>query len=88
MKNNEQNYKMCDICGKNATSICFECMMYFCDSCYQLIHDKKQSNNHKKEKLDNFVPVELKCHDHPKNIINLFCLDEKGKNICYIIIKN
>ena len=76
----EKNFKKCDICENDASSLCFECMMYFCDACFKLIHDKKKSNNHKKEKLDYFVPINLKCHYHPKNIINLFFIDEKGKN--------
>ena len=82
MEKNSQNlnFKNCDICEKDASNICFECMMYFCESCFKLVHDKKISNNnHKKEKIDYFVPIELKCSEHPKNNLNLFCLDEKGR---------
>ena len=71
--------KKCEICEKDATSLCFQCINYFCDSCYKLIHDKKNNNLHKKEKLDYYVPIELKCSDHPKIPITLFCVDEKGK---------
>ena len=80
------NSKKCDICEKEANSLCYECMMYFCDNCYKYSHEKKISNNHKKEKLDLFFPLELKCQEHPKNIINLFCIDEKGKNTYFLFI--
>ena len=40
--------KQCEICEKEATSLCFKCINYFCDSCYKLIHDKKNNNLHKK----------------------------------------
>ena len=75
--------KECFICCSNSTCLCFECVHYFCDSCFKLVHDKKQKSNHKKELLDPFLPIELKCTDHPKNPMCFFCLDEKGK---YIII--
>ena len=34
--------------------------------------------NHKKENIDPFIPIELKCPIHPQNPMNLFCVDEKG----------
>ena len=77
--------KLCDICGESATNICFKCTMYFCDSCYNTVHNKKKVIEHKKEKLDFFVPMELKCLEHPNDRINLFCLDENG-NYIYINI--
>ena len=80
MKN---NYKKCDICENDASSLCFDCIMYLCESCFKFIHDKKKNSNHKTEKIDYFIPIELKCHEHPKNIINLFCIDEKGNIILY-----
>ncbi len=43
--------KFCNICENDATCLCFDCMNYFCDSCYKLIHDKKKKE-HKKEKAD------------------------------------
>ena len=43
-----------------------------------MIHDKKKSN-HKKEKMDIYAPIELKCKEHPDVPLNLFCVDEKGK---------
>ena len=66
------------MCGENATNICFKCTMYFCDSCFTTIHNMKRITQHKKERLDYFVPIELKCPEHPNDRINLFCLDENG----------
>ena len=71
--------KNCDICGTNANCLCFNCINYFCDSCFKLIHDKQKNSNHKKEKIDPYIPIELKCKEHPKIPLNLFCIDEKGK---------
>jgi hypothetical protein len=75
--------KECDLCGEIATCLCFQCTQYFCEKCYKLIHDIKKNNLHKKEKIDNFIPIELKCPKHPGNLLNLFCLDENGKYIIY-----
>ena len=79
MENKEKLLKYCEYCGDNAISLCFECLEYFCDSCYKLIHEKKLKSGHKKENIDLYVPIDLKCPDHPKNANNLFCLEEKGK---------
>ena len=84
MEKNIKNSKECDICGNNATSLCFECINYFCDACYKFIHDKQRNSFHKKEKIDPYVPIELKCPEHPKDRINLFCTDEKGIFIIFI----
>ncbi len=77
MEGNPIRIKKCEICNANATNICFQCYSYFCESCFKFIHDKENNVYHIKEKIDYFVPIELKCHNHPK-IINLFCLNEKG----------
>ena len=77
----QKNYKLCEICESEATSLCLKCMSYFCDKCYKNVHDNKAKSSHKKEKIDYFVPIDTKCPDHPQNIINLFCIDEKGNNI-------
>ena len=81
MDKNKKLIKECDICGTNATSLCFQCLLYLCDSCYKFIHDKQKNSNHQKELIDPFVPIDLKCQDHPLNPITLFCLDEKGNII-------
>ena len=90
MDNKLQLLKYCELCEANATSLCFECLEYFCDSCFKIIHEKKLKSQHKKEKIDFYVPLELKCPDHPKNGNNLFCLEEKGKiiKIIYQFYKN
>ena len=46
------NFKKCELCKDNATSLCFQCYMYLCDSCFKFIHDKPANNQHKKEKID------------------------------------
>ena len=46
-----------------------------------MIHDIKKNPKHKKENIDLFVPIDLKCQEHPKDRINLFCLDDKGNFI-------
>ena len=76
---NKKQQKFCELCGEEAVALCFKCMIYFCDSCFKFIHDKKININHKKEKIDYFVPIDTKCPIHPKDRINLFCIDEKGK---------
>ena len=75
----KQTIKDCDFCGSDANFICFECKNYFCDNCFKIIHNLQKRSQHKKEKIDLFVPIELKCPQHPEIPINLFCLDDKGK---------
>ncbi len=78
MESNQKNIKECDICGEAATSLCFKCVMYLCDTCFKFIHEKNKNKDHKKEQIDYFVPFDLKCPQHKKDRINLFCVDEKG----------
>ena len=40
---------------------------------------KKKSRSHKKEKIDLYDPIEEKRPEHEGNLMNLFCIDEKGK---------
>ena len=75
----QKSIKQSEMCRIPATSLCFECFMYLCDSCYKIIHDKIQSDKHKKENIDYFAPIDTKCPDHPRIPINLFCIDENGK---------
>ena len=81
MNNIHSKIKLCELCHIQATCLCFECYMYFCDSCYKFIHDKSTNKDHKKENIDLFTPIDIKCMEHSKNILNLFCIDEKGKII-------
>ena len=81
MEKENKNYKelkVCDICKINATSLCFNCNSYFCDSCFKFVHDKQVNSNHKKENIDPFIPIDLKCPDHPQHIMSLFFLFDKG----------
>ena len=71
--------KECETCASNATCLCFKCKEYYCDSCFKWIHDKKINSNHKKEKIDIYVPIDIYCQEHPDTTLNLFCVDEKGK---------
>ena len=76
----KQNYKLkeCELCKDNASCLCFKCNNYYCEQCYKYVHDKKNNINHKKEALDPFISIDLKCPDHPQNPMFLFCVDEKG----------
>ena len=82
MEDNQKRYNLCDICKSEANCICWECKYnYFCDSCYKMIHSIKELSRHKKEKIDNNVPLNTICSEHNNNPLNLFCVDEKGNNI-------
>ena len=70
--------KNCDFCDKSATCLCFKCNNYFCDNCFKIIHNLPNYSQHKKEIIDPFVPIDVKCPIHPQDRMNLFCLDEKG----------
>ena len=70
--------KECGICSSNATCLCFKCNYYFCENCFKYIHDFKKNSTHKKELIDPFIPIDVKCPDHPEDRMSLFCLDEKG----------
>jgi len=78
-----KQFKYCEFCKSNATCLCFQCDNYFCDRCYKLIHDLKNEPQHKKDSIDPFVPIDIKCPEHPRDRINLFCVDEKGNYINY-----
>ena len=85
MEGIKKNFKLCEICENEATGFCLKCFSYFCDKCFKYVHENnKTKNNHKKEKIDYFVPIDTKCPDHTQNPINLFCIDEKGNNIILI----
>ena len=83
MEEKQQNYKYCDICKSKATILCLECLYiyYYCDSSYKLDHDNKKNSNHKKEKIDYYVPIGTRCPEHKNVPLNLLCLDEKSNNI-------
>ena len=70
--------KKCDYCKREANSLCYECLFYFCDSCFNIAHNIEENKSHKKEKVDYFVPIDLRCPKHKYSPMNLFCSDEKG----------
>ena len=79
MEINHQNYKQCQICkDKEANGFCSQCFCYYCDKCFKYVHEGTKNSEHKKEKIDYFVPIDTHCSAHERNPINLFCLDEKG----------
>ena len=73
--------KKCDHCKAKATCLCYKCMSYFCEPCCKVAHNNEENKNHIKEKIDYFVPIDLKCPEHNLVPMNLFCVDEKGKLI-------
>ena len=73
--------KKCEICKEYASKICLNCLNYYCHNCNKFVHDKKENQNHKIEKIDYFVPIDTKCIEHPKYPLDYFCLNEKGKEI-------
>lgn len=85
-KESSNFFKECEICKSNANCLCFECNSYFCEDCHKFIHSKQVNSSHKKEEIDPYIPIEIKCPNHPKDRMNLFCLNEKGK--LYKIINN
>ena len=80
MKQQSKLFKECDFCGANATCLCLQCINYFCERCYKFIHDMEKNSSHKKENIDPFIPIDLKCPDHPTIPTNLFCLEDKGNS--------
>ena len=83
MEEEEILVKNCELCQEAATNICFDCSFYLCDSCFEFLHEKKLNLEHKKEEIDPFISIDIKCQEHPKIPMNLFCLKEKS--IIYII---
>lgn len=83
MENKQKEIKECDFCSSKAIYACFECSHYFCENCYKFIHNKEKNSQHKREDIDPYVPIDIKCPIHPKVPLNLFCLEEKGKILIY-----
>ena len=53
-------------------------MSYFCDSCFKIAHNNKENKLYKKDKIDYFAPIDLKCREHKLYPMGLFCINEKG----------
>ena len=79
MEENKKETKLCEICGKLASNICWECLSYFCDSCSKFVHNNKLNELHNLENINPYILIDTKCKNHPKIPLNLFCLNEKGK---------
>ena len=75
----EQKLKKCESCQIDSTCLCFQCMSYFCDSCFKLTHNNEKKKLHKKDKIDPFAPIDIKCLQHDLHPMDLFCVKEKGK---------
>ena len=39
----KKDEKKCDICKNNATTICYDCSFYLCNSCFEFIHQKNRN---------------------------------------------
>ena len=74
----KSNIKKCDICKGEASSLCFKCMNYYCDSCFKISHSKEETQLHKKEKMDLYAPIDVRCPEHNLIPMNLFCVDDRG----------
>ena len=59
--------KNCELCKEAATNICYDCSFYLCDSCFKFLHKKKANLEHKKEKIDPCISIDMNCAKHPKN---------------------
>ena len=76
----QKNIKQCETCkDEEAKTLCLDCLSYFCEACFKYVHDRKKNRDHKKEKIDLFIPIDITCPDHERVPMNLFCVDEKGK---------
>jgi len=82
---NKINEKSCELCKDTATNICYDCSFYLCNSCFDFLHDKDENIFHKKETINQIIPIDLKCQKHPKIPMTLFSVVEKSK-IYHLII--
>ena len=85
MEKKSKLLKECELCGENPISVCFQCKLNLCEQCKKYVHSLKKNSDHKIESIDPFIPIDLKCPDHPENALNLFCANEKG-NLYHIFI--
>ena len=79
--------KECELCNTYASCLCFECKSYYCNKCYEIIHSIKKSPIHKKEDIDAFVQIDLKCQKIPKDESTFFVWMKKiSQKLCNIYI--
>ena len=50
-------------------------MSYFCDSCFKIAYNNEENKLHKKDKIDYFVSINLKCSEHKLYPMGFFCID-------------
>ena len=77
--------RKCELCKDKATTICYDCSFYLCDGCFKFLHEKEANKEHKKEDIDPFFTIDIKCHEHPKIPMSLFCAEESSKNAIYYL---
>ncbi len=65
-------YKKFEMCKLKARNLSLDCMNYYCESCYKLIHEKEATIHHLNEKSDYFIPFDTKCKEHPSNPLAYF----------------
>ena len=75
----EKKIKKCEFCKKEGTCLCFKCMSYFCDACFKQAHEEEDYKSHKKDKIDLYAPIDIKCPLHKLHPMDLFCVNEKGE---------
>jgi len=56
-------------------------MNYYCDSCFKIAHTKEEFKTHKKENIDYFNFIDVRCPEHKLSPMNLFCLKKENITI-------
>ena len=51
MEDNMEGAKECIRCEEVATIVCFDCKTYYCEDCFNLMHQKKKTQSIKMKKL-------------------------------------
>ena len=86
MEDKRKNIKVCEICKNDANCLCFQCISYFCDSCYKFVHDKKTNEQHKKENIDSYFQLKQNVLIILKIELIYFVLMKKVKISFYLMI--
>ena len=53
-------------------------MNYYCYSCFKIAHTNEEFKTHKKENIDYFNIIKVRCPELKLSAINLFCFERKG----------
>lgn len=79
MNEKKPELKNCELCkSTKATIFCMKCYINYCEECSNFMHQKKSNINHKLEKLDENLSLDIKCYLHQREDLSLFCLQDKG----------